>query len=91
MPCIEVGFSNNAHVASCALEPSGSSAQVDLVIGKGEQAGSDEHTDSLCLVDGDRVARFRNEVVLECDCGSAVRCGAQSVDDNQQFGDFLRR
>jgi hypothetical protein len=34
VPSIEVGFSDSAHVASCALEPAGSAAEVEVVIRK---------------------------------------------------------
>ena len=34
VPGIEVGFSDSAHIASCALEPAGSATEVEMVIRK---------------------------------------------------------
>jgi hypothetical protein len=70
----EIDFSNCAHIPSCALEPSGSTADVEVVIRYREQSRGHEHTDCLRLVDENRVPGFGNQVVLDCDRGGAINC-----------------
>ena len=79
----EIDFSNSAHIASCALEPSGSAADMEVVIRYREQSRGHEHTDCLCLVDENHFPGFRNQVVLDCDrSGATNRRHAEDLHSN---------